>query len=219
MVSAAAGGIRRVLVVDDHPIVRLGIRQMLSSQDDLQICGEAATAAEGFDLAVRLRPDLVLVDLALLQGTGMDLIRRMREAVQGLQALVVSMHDEMLFAERALRAGARGYIMKDAAIDGLIGAIRQVLSGELHVSTRVAQALLERAAREEHAPGGLDTLTDRELAVFDLVGRGRSTAQIAEQLEVSVKTIETYRANIRHKLKLKDGSDLVRFAATWATKL
>lgn len=217
--SAPAGRQQRVLVVDDHPIVRLGIRQMLSSQKDLEICGETASAAEALELARALRPDLVLVDLALLQGTGMDLIRRMKEVVPGLQVLVVSMHDEMLFAERTLRAGARGYIMKDAAIDGLIGAIRQVLGGEIHVSPRVAQAILERTSRGEIGPdGGLETLTDRELAVFDLVGRGRNTAEIAEQLAVSVKTIETYRANIRGKLKLKDANDLVRFAATWAAK-
>ena len=211
---------RRVLVIDDHPIVRLGIRHLLSSQQDLELCGEAGAAADGLSMAVATRPELALVDLSLVQGTGMDLIRQLREAVDGLQVLVISMHDESLYAERALRAGARGYIMKDAAIDGLTDAIRQVLAGSIYVSPRVSQGMLQRIAHEERGQAGaLGALTDRELQVFELIGRGKSSADIAAQLGVSVKTIETYRANIRNKLNLKDGAELVRFAATWTARL
>lgn len=211
----------RILVVDDHPIVRLGIRQMLSAERDLEVCGEAESADAARQLATTARPDLAIVDLSLAEGTGLDLIRTLREALPTLPVLVLSMHDETLFAERVLRAGARGYIMKGEAITGLVTAIRQVLSGRIYVSERTSQAVFERLGRQESAPpdSPLAILTDRELEVFDLIGRGLSTAAIAEQLRVSVKTIETYRSNIRTKLNLKDATDLIRFAATWTERL
>lgn len=207
---------RRILLVDDHPIVRLGIRQMLGGEPDLDLCGEAESVAAATQLALSTRPDLAIVDLSLAHGSGLELIRDLRESLPSVPVLVLSMHDETLFAERVLRAGARGYIMKSEAITGLVEAIRQVLSGRIYVSQRIAQAVLERVG---HEGGGIDTplagLTDRELEVFDLIGRGSSTVEIAGQLGVSVKTIETYRSNIKAKLNLKDASDLIRFAATW----
>jgi DNA-binding NarL/FixJ family response regulator len=210
----------RILIVDDHPIVRLGIRQMLAAERDLEVCGEAASPEAARQLIKSARPDLAIVDLSLAEGTGLDLIRSLRESLPTLPVLILSMHDEALFAERVLRAGARGYIMKREAITGLVGAIRQVLTGRVYVSEGMAQAVLERLGHEPAAPDNpLASLTDRELEVFDLIGRGQNTGTIAEQLGVSIKTIETYRSNIKTKLNLKDATDLIRFAATWTERL
>jgi DNA-binding NarL/FixJ family response regulator len=210
----------RIVIVDDHPIVRLGIRQMLAGERDLEICGEADSADGAKQLMAGARPDLAIVDLSLAEGTGLDLIRFLRESLPTMPVLVLSMHDETLFAERVLRAGARGYIMKREAITGLVGAIRQVLSGRIYVSEGMTQVVLERLGSEgATSDNPLANLTDRELEVFDLVGRGLSTVAIADQLGVSVKTIETYRSNIKTKLNLKDATDLVRFAATWTERL
>ena len=210
----------RILVVDDHPIVRLGIRQMIGTESDFEICGEAGSAQEALELARTLKPDLALIDLSLEEGTALGLIRELRQSVAGVELLVLSMHDEALFAERALRAGARGYIMKQAAIDGLVDAIRQVASGGVYVSPKMTQHVLQQFRDSTTGPAGLmATLTDRELEVFDLIGHGKSTAEIAAELAVSVKTIETYRANIKSKLKLKDARDLLRLATSWAEGL
>jgi DNA-binding NarL/FixJ family response regulator len=210
----------RILIVDDHPIVRLGIRQMINGEPSLSICGEADSADAALQWAQSSKADLAIVDLSLGQGTGLELIRRLREAVPDLPVLVLSMHDETLFAERALRAGARGYIMKQEAISGLVQAIQQVLSGRIYVSDQLSQSVLARLGREEASPGGhLANLTDRELEVFEMIGRGLNTATIADELGVSIKTIETYRSNIKTKLNLKDAADLIRYAATWAERL
>jgi DNA-binding NarL/FixJ family response regulator len=206
----------RILVVDDHPIVRLGIRQMLAAESDLAVCGEAGTPETALRLVHSMTPDLAIVDLSLEQGSGLELIRRLHDEQPTLRVLVLSMQDEALFAERALRAGARGYIMKREAIDGLVGAIREVLAGRIYASPHVSQDVLERVAHDGPAPGGrLGGLTDRELEVFELIGRGFSTAAIATRLRVSVKTIETYRSNIKTKLGLSDANDLVRYAVSW----
>jgi len=208
--------VTRIVIVDDHPIVRLGIRQMISGERDLEICGEADSADAARQLVASARPDLAIVDLSLAEGTGLALIRALRQSVPGLPVLVLSMHDEALFAERVLRAGARGYIMKREAITGLVDAIRKVLAGRIYVSATMAQTVLERVGHEGAVPAGrLGNLTDRELEVFDLIGRGLRTSEIAEQLGVSVKTVETYRSNIKTKLDLKDASDLIRFATAW----
>jgi DNA-binding NarL/FixJ family response regulator len=206
--------------VDDHPIVRLGIRQMIGADPGLSVCCEAESAKAALQLAEQSKADLAIVDLSLGDVSGLELIHQLHEVVPDLPVLVLSMHDEALFAERALRAGARGYIMKHEAIDGLVGAIRQVLSGRIYVSERMSQNILERVGREELPSGGrLGNLSDRELEVFEMIGRGLSTAAIAGQLGVSVKTIETYRSNIKNKLNLKDAADLIRFAATWTERL
>jgi DNA-binding NarL/FixJ family response regulator len=210
----------RIVIVDDHPIVRLGIRQMLAAERDFEVCGEAESADAAKRLITHAAPDLAIVDLSLAEGTGLDLIRWLRGAAPALPVLVLSMHDEALFAERVLRAGARGYIMKREAITGLVGAVRQLLSGRIYVSDGMAQAVLERLGHDGAASdNALANLTDRELEVFDLIGRGLATSAIAEQMAVSVKTIETYRSNIKTKLNLKDATDLVRFAATWTERL
>ena len=210
----------RILVVDDHPIVRLGIRQMLSEESALKICAETDSAEAAIEALRHGGADLAIVDLSLAGKNGLELIREMREVAPDLLVLVLSMHDESLFAERALRAGARGYITKHQAIGGLVGAIRDVLAGRIYVSPNVSNGLLERLGGNRIAPGGrLGNLTDRELQVFELIGRGSNTIEIAKTLGVSVKTIETYRSNIKVKLHLKDAADLVRAATSWIEQL
>jgi DNA-binding NarL/FixJ family response regulator len=206
----------RVLVVDDHPIVRLGICQMVRTDPDLSVCGEAETPDKALELATHTHPDLAIVDLSLREGSGLELVRALRASLPDLPVLVLSMHDEALFAERVLRAGARGYIMKQEAISGLIEAIRRVLAGRIYVSERMAQSVLERVRRADPDAGGwLNRLTDREIEVFQRIGRGLGTAAIAKELGVSIKTIETYRANIKTKLELRDAAELIRYAVSW----
>lgn len=205
----------RILIVDDHPIVRLGIRQMISGEQDLQICAEAESAEAALAVARDAGPELAIVDLSLADGSALDLIKRLGDVVPDIRVLVLSMHDEALYAERVLRAGARGYIMKREAITGLVGAVRTVLAGNVYLSGAMTQAILERVGHTQETPEDpLTSLTDRELEVLDSIGRGQSTSAIAQQLGVSVKTVETYRANLKTKLHLKDAADLVRFAAT-----
>lgn len=210
----------RILVVDDHPIVRFGVRQMVCIQPDMEICGEADSSQSALDLCGSLKPDLALLDLSMAQGKSLGLIRDLRAIVVGLKVLVLSMHDEALFAERALRAGARGYIMKQAAIEGLVDAIRQVAEGRIYVSESVKQHALERMCDPEAGNIGLlGTLTDRELQVIELIGHGSSTNAIAMLLDISVKTVETYRSNVKMKLGLKDAAHLIRFATSWTEGL
>lgn len=218
--NTASNPPRRILVVDDHPIVRLGLRQMIAAEPDLSVCYEAETAEAALQAIERNKCDLAIVDLSLGTMGGLELIRRLHEVVPGLPVLVLSMHDEALFAERALRAGARGYIMKKEAIGGLIGAIRHVLAGRIYVSEPMSQLVLGQLAGGTQAPGGrLGGLTDRELEVFELIGRGLGTADIAKRLRVSTKTVETYRANIKAKLGLRKANELVRYASSWVERL
>jgi DNA-binding NarL/FixJ family response regulator len=220
MLPDQSGAPARILVVEDHPIVRLGIRQMLAEEPSLAICGEADSPDTALEAARTSNPDLAVIDLTLRDGSGLELIRSLHSVQPRLPILVLSIHDEALFAERAIRAGARGYVMKQAAITGLVHAIQQVLSGRMYVSERISQGLLERLGSDAAAATGrLGNLTDRELEVLELVGQGFTTAAIAERLGVSVKTIETYRSNIKTKLELKDAADLIRFATMWTLNL
>ena len=210
----------RLLIVDDHPIVRLGIRQMIGAEPHLSICGEVDSASAALDFVRNSPPDLAIVDLSLEAGNGLQLIRRLHEVAPGLPVLVLSMHDEALFAERAIRAGARGYIMKQEAIDGLVHAIGVVLAGRIYLSERQQQQGGGKAETEAHAHrGSFGELTDRELEVLEMIGRGLTTGAIAERLAVSVKTVETYRLKIRIKLDLNDAADLIRYAATWVERI
>ena len=208
----------RVYIVDDHPIVRHGIAQLIDQQPDLEVCGEAEGAHEALKAIAALKPDVVTVDLSLKGGHGLDLIKDVRERFPRLPVLVVSMHDESLYAERVLRAGARGYIMKHEATDRVAVAIRQVLRGEIYVSDRMASRIMQKIVRtpEGAAPSFLASLSDRELEVFHLIGQGHGTRQIADRLHLSVKTIETYRAHIKDKLNLGTATELVRHAVQWA---
>jgi DNA-binding NarL/FixJ family response regulator len=206
----------RVLVVDDHPVVRLGIRQMIATEPSLMVCGEADTTEGALQACRTSEVDLAIVDLSLGNASGLELIKMLHEEHPTMPILVLSMHDESLFAQRALRAGARGYLQKQEAIDGLLQAIRHVLSGKVYVSESVAQQVLAGLRGATQMPTDqLAALTDREIQVLERVGRGSSTAEIAKDLGVSVKTIETYRSNIKAKLNLKSALDLVRYATSW----
>jgi DNA-binding NarL/FixJ family response regulator len=208
----------RVLLVDDHPAVREALALRIAPQPGLEVCGEAADTVEALRLVAEARPDVAVVEISLKTGNGIDLIKRIRDHNDHVRMLVWSMHSESLYAERALRAGALGYITKDQATDRIVEAIRRVLAGKVWLSEAAADRLLQRAvgtARDEVARSPLEALADRELEVFRLIGQGVKTAEIAEQLHLSVKTVETYRDRIRKKLDLSDGTKLARYATQW----
>jgi DNA-binding NarL/FixJ family response regulator len=208
---------KTILIVDDHPLLRHGLAALIKSEPDLDVCGEAATYAAALEAIRQHSPDLVIVDLALDGVGGLDLIKTMKARHPEILALVLSMHDEALYAERALRAGARGYVNKQQLDDTLLVAIRRVLNGETYLSekaeTRFAAKFLGGVTLEKDSP--LAVLTDRELEVFRLIGQGRCTREIAQQLYLSVKTIESYREHIKQKLAFESGAELVRRATLW----
>lgn len=210
-------GKARILVVDDHPLFREGVRQLIDRQNDLVCCGEAGTVAATTEAVAQLKPDLLLLDLRLGSGDGLDLIKSLRAQAPTLAILVISQFDELHYAERALRAGARGYLMKEEATEEVLSAMRVILAGDRYVSRRMTPRLLDRllegpSARTESR---VDCLSDRELQVFQLLGSGMSTRAIAESLNLSFKTIETYRENVKHKLGLSGATDLIRTATEW----
>jgi DNA-binding NarL/FixJ family response regulator len=208
----------RVLIVDDHPAVREALSIRIGGAPDLAVCGEAADTADALKLLDRTRPELAVVDIALKTGNGIDLIKRMKARDPRLRVLVWSMYSEALYAERALRAGASGYITKQEATDRMIEALRQVRDGKVYLSAAMTEKLLKEAVGQQspHATRpAVETLSDRELEVLRLIGQGRKTADIARQLHLSVKTIETYRDRIRAKLDIESGPELARYATVW----
>jgi DNA-binding NarL/FixJ family response regulator len=216
MASARAAQAARIFIVDDHPVMRLGLRTLISSEPDLEVCGETDNIPTALTLVEQGCPDIVLVDISLKGGSGIELIKQITARCPSLRILVVSMHDESLFAERALRAGALGYINKDEAINKGVDAIRQVLSGKVYLSDRMTEHMLGVMANRDRADGSpLANLSDRELEVFEQIGHGVGTREIAEQLMLSVKTIETYRENIKRKLVLQTNTELIRRAVQW----
>ncbi len=210
-------GKSRVLLVDDHPIVRQGVAAMLNQQPDLSVCGTAEDPHEAIETVARLKPDLVIVDLSLKKGNGIDLLKDLKVRYPKLLTLVLSMHDESLYALRVLRAGASGYIMKQAATDNVLVAIRRVLAGEVYLSDAMGRRMMEQMAGRPAKRSGspIEDLSDRELQVFNMIGQGRGTRQIAEELHLSVKTIESHRARIKDKLNLQTGAQLVQHAIQW----
>ena len=208
----------RVLIVDDHPAVREALAMRIGRQSDLEVCGEAADLSEALRLVADTQPDVAVVDISLKTGCGIDLIKRIKDRNDTVRMLVWSTHSESLYAERALRAGALGYINKDQATDKIVEAIRRVLEGKVYLSDAMVETMLHRTVgggREEVTRSPLDALADRELEVFRLIGQGVKTAEIAERLHLSVKTIETYRDRIREKLDLSDGTELAHYATKW----
>ncbi len=210
----------RVFIVDDHPVVRQGLAQMINQETDLTVCGEAEDAPHALEGIASLQPDLVLIDLSLKGSSGLELIKALRASYATLPMLVVSMHDESLYVERVLRAGARGYIMKHEATDTMLLAIRRVLRGEIYVSDKMMTRILGKLVLDAPEPGtsSLERLSNRELEVFRLIGEGHSTRHIAEALHVSIKTVESHRAHIKEKLQLQDTVDLVRHAVQWVDR-
>jgi DNA-binding NarL/FixJ family response regulator len=209
---------KKLLIVDDHPMMRQGMAQLVNNEQDLTVCGEAETASQALDLIASLKPDLVLVDITLPDKNGLELIKDIQAMHPGTSILVISMHDETLYAERVLRAGGRGYIMKQEGGKKLMEAIRQVLSGQIYVSQKMSAKILEifSGRRPEAAASPVENLTDREFEVFQMIGQGLSTKEIADQLHLSTKTVEVHRMNIKAKLKIKTITELIRYAVRWA---
>jgi DNA-binding NarL/FixJ family response regulator len=208
---------KRVLIVDDHPMMRTGLAQLIDNEGDLKVCAEADNAGQALDIAVGETLDLILLDISLPDKNGLELIKDIRALKPGLPILVVSMHDEALYAERVLRAGGRGYIMKQEGGKKLLQAVRQVLNGQIYVSEKMSAGILETFSGRhgEAAVSPIQQLSDREFEVFQLIGQGKSTREIATHLHLSAKTVEVHRLNIKKKLKLKTANDLVRHAVRW----
>jgi len=215
-----------IFLVDDHPMLREGLIHLIDRMSECEVCGEAGTATTAAEAITRLVPDLVIMDISLPDKNGLELLKDLLCLIPGLNVLVFSMHDEMIYAERVVRAGARGYIMKGAKNDNLRKAIERVLAGGHYLSERVSNHLFERlasgkqrpAGARQHAQGrhkGIGKLTDRELEVFELIGRGKSACQIAEQLCISPRTVDAHRGNIKSKLGLHDLPALIRSAVLW----
>ncbi len=211
---------RAILLVDDHPLFRRGMAQLIDSQNDLQVCGEADNSGTALEVIRRKEFDLAVVDVGLRGGAnGIELTKSIKSERPTLPVLVVSMHDEALYAERALRAGARGYVMKREALDSILQAVRSVIEGEIYVSPTMSKRMLF-----DHINGGgearspVDRLTDRELEVFQLIGEGHDMHEIAKDLHLSKKTVEAHRANIKEKLGVTNAREVVRYATQWVTQ-
>ena len=213
--TAPAGRKRQVLIVDDHPLLRDGLAKVINQQSDLAVCGEAADARAGLAAAAKLRPDVVIADLTMDEGNGLDLIKDLHLRQPGLPVLVLSMHHENLYAERAVRAGARGYVMKREPVAAVLAALRKVLAGQMALSEEIVLRMLDAPARARKAAAAspAEVLSDRELEVFRLLGQGSGTRQIAEKLRLATSTVESYRAGIKQKLGLARATELVARAA------
>jgi DNA-binding NarL/FixJ family response regulator len=208
----------RVLLVDDHPLVRERLADIINGEPDLVVTGQAETRQEGLDAILTNPPDLAIIDLTLKDSDGLELIKDIRIRWPAMRILVVSMHDESLYAERVIRAGALGYITKQEATRNILVAIRRVLSGSVYLNERIASRLLTRLSQNADpiTATPAELLADREFQVFELTGLGWNTHDIAKRLKVSVKTVETYRARIKEKLKLRDASELLQSAISWS---
>jgi DNA-binding NarL/FixJ family response regulator len=207
----------KVLLVDDHPILRAGLRRLIDAESDMLVCGEAEEGPKAFELVGTLQPDIAVIDISLKGSNGIELIKNLKARYPALPTLILSMHDESLYAERALRAGSLGYIMKEEAIEQVLTAIRKVLVGEIFLSEKMKAKMLQQMAsgKGKTVNSPIETLTDRELEVFRLIGEGHSTRQIAGQLHLSVRTVEAYREYIKAKLNLKNATELVQHAFHW----
>jgi DNA-binding NarL/FixJ family response regulator len=215
--SNFAAGKKTVFVVDDHPIVRQGLALLINQEADLAVCGEAEEMHSALAAIQTARPDILIVDISLNGPDGLELLKNIRILSPRLPVLILSMHDESIYAERALRAGANGYIMKQEATEKVLVALRRILSGEIYVSDRIANSMLRHYVRGANASehSSISDLTDRELEVFRLIGEGQGTRQIAEALHLSVKTVESYQAHIKEKLSLRSARELVQYAVQW----
>ncbi|MHC4939979.1 MAG: response regulator [Planctomycetota bacterium] len=217
MEQRSKDGPKRVLVVDDHPLVRIALREMVCAQPELDVCGETDNAPEAIQLVRKHRPDLALVDLSLKSGSGLELIKQIRAWDRHVKVLVISVHDDALFAPRALEAGALGYVNKGEPEDRILSAIRRVLQGRVALSEVIADHMIRRSVGNHVAARTrVQKLSDREIEVLELIGQGFPTRRIAEHLQLSVKTIETHREKLKLKLDLADGAALACYAAVWA---
>jgi DNA-binding NarL/FixJ family response regulator len=210
----------RILLVDDHAVVRYGIAQLVNRENDLMVCGEEEEASKALGTITTLKPDLVIADISLKDSSGLELMRNIKAQDPKLPVLVVSAHDESIYAEIAFRAGALGYLMKDQALERIVPAIRRVLSGSIYVSDALAAKMLQRQVRGQTdvTQSPVSGLSDREMEVFQLIGRWKKTRDIAEELHLSIKTIEYYREQIKKKLNLKSASELTQYATSWVER-
>jgi DNA-binding NarL/FixJ family response regulator len=208
---------KKILIVDDHPMMRQGLAQLIQNEPDLSVCAEAGDVREALEQIKSGLPDLVLADITLPGRDGLELIKDIAALHPGLAVLVISMHDESLYAERVLRAGGRGYVMKQEGGKKIMLAVRQVLSGKIFVSEKMSARILEifSGQRSNASDSPVETLTDREFEVFQLIGKGSATKEIAEHMHISPKTVEVHRMNVKSKLKLKTISELIRYAVRW----
>lgn len=210
----------RILLVDDHAVVRYGIAQLINRQADMVVCGEEENASNALSAIDKLKPDLVIADISLKDSSGLELMRNIKAQYSGLPVLVVSAHDESIYAEIAFRAGALGYLMKQEALDKIIAAIRRVLSGNIYVSDALAAKMLQQQIRgkTDIQESPVKGLSDRELEVFQLIGQWKKTSEIAQELHLSIKTIEYYREQIKRKLNLKNSAELTQHATAWVQR-
>jgi DNA-binding NarL/FixJ family response regulator len=210
----------KILIVDDHPVVQEGLAHAINTSQDLCVCGGAESSAQALQAITQLAPDVVIVDIALGEEDGLDLIRQINQRCADLPILAMSMHDETLYAERALRAGAGGYVMKQETMPRIIAAVRRVLGGDIYVSEKMASRmvgkLIKRSGMTPASP--METLSDRQFEVFNHIANGTGPSEIAAKMGVSVKTVETHREQIKKKLGLKNGAELLRFSMQWATQ-
>jgi DNA-binding NarL/FixJ family response regulator len=207
---------KKIFIVDDHPMMRDGLAQMIGNEADMSVCGEAEDASEALAQIEKLKPDLAIVDITLRSSSGLELIKDLQIRLPNVAVLVISMHDESLYAERVLRAGGRGYIMKQEGGKKLMEAIRQVLSGQTYISPKISAKIVDAfSGRRSGNLSPVETLTDREFEVFRLIGAGLSTKEIGAKLHVSAKTVEVHRVNIKQKLNIGTAPELIRFAVRW----
>jgi DNA-binding NarL/FixJ family response regulator len=211
---------KRILLVDDHPILRKGLARLIDSKPGFVVCGEASTATDAITQIRQIKPDLVIVDIGLPGASGIELTKTIRAEFPDLPVLILSMHEEALYATRALRAGAMGYIVKQDAIDNIATALQETLDGRRYLSPGIAKQLQGNGLEEELRSSNdfIGSLTDRELEIFELIGKGREVREISEALNVSPKTVETHRTNIKEKLKLKNSRQVARVALQWITE-
>ena len=207
----------RIFVVDDHPLVREGLTNLINGQDDLIVCGEAKNSAQAIDRIIKTQPDVALIDISLENESGLELVKQLARQFPQVALIVLSMHDEGLYAERALRAGARGYVMKHQTSTSVLASIRRVLAGEIYVSERIVNKMALRLApsRESFARSPIERLSDRELEIFRLLGHGRTTSQIAADLNLSLKTVQAYCARAKEKFGVTSLTELLRAAIRW----
>jgi DNA-binding NarL/FixJ family response regulator len=207
----------RIVIVDDHPVVRAGLKQrLLAEEQDIDVCGETDSMLHAYKLIAETNPHVVLLDLALKEGNGLDLIKELRARGDHARILIVSSFPEASFAERCVRAGAQGYLQKDAAMDELALAVRTIMRGKIYLSSDMTSQALRNALAGGTNPGDLSALSDRELQVYDMIGKGMTVSEIADKLLLSIKTVETYRAHLKEKLNLRSSAELARHAYEWS---
>ena len=211
---------KRIVLIDDHPLFRKGLEQLITSSDGFTVCGEAGNAAQGLSALRKLEPDLTIIDISLPGANGIELIKNIRAEFPKLPVLVLSMHDESLYALRSIRAGAQGYIMKQEALESVVRALNEIMAGRPYLSPAMSAKLITNFAKgsENGKTNPTDTLSDRELEILELIGKGHEVTEIARELHLSPKTVETHRAHIKEKLNLANARQVARFAVQWVAE-